>query len=569
MNLEGPVLIVGKNSKIVSEIKEHIHWCDIISHCEIDSLNLTKYRKIFLFSWSHISLESNLQLISKLPLSRVVFISSIAVLACARRPQWAAYPKAKLACENVVLNGGGKVIRIGIWDHKLLNKLPGLVPVTTKSLLFNAMLCSLTDDEKKVYFPITLESGGLDGLKLQINVFLNKISIFTPNIKIIQILLVLASKIIGLKDYGYTHDSLYFFCHRVLVGYGAVGSAVSRQLTSRGWKHSIVVSTDANQFLVTEGFNGTRIGRFKEGLSMLWHGVWISSQGTEKFQKNVPFFVARPRLPKGVILGSVVAVDIESPVNSIAINNPLIADVRIFAKVFHLAAGVVNNIKIFQRTHAIEARLSDQEICVIGEVATNELVSKKIIGRKCGLVFGRTILKSEHFDIDYMLDFRPTAHTSINLDAENIYNNRTEQVLLKLFKNLSPALINQAVFNKFGISIDVGRFSVVAQIEAHNCISLKSDGSLSRARLSNTIIDSIAKKISIDFKSFMPSANVYSADAIHLHGGFQLNKYPDLSQLVLDNRLFFHGNVFDGKKLGPFHNTVLMINRESEIIKNV
>ncbi len=568
MNIFSSVLIVGRNSKIVSEIRESIPECNIVSHRDIESIELKIYQKIFIFSWSHTSEMENVELISRFPLDRVVFISSIAVLACARRSQWASYPNAKLKCEALVLNAGGKVIRIGVWDQELLKKLPGLVPVTTKNSLLKVMESCLTD-KSQIYYPITFQQGELAGIGHNLSNIFNKLSFFVPNVKFIQLPLVVVSRLLGLKNYGYTHDCLYFFCDRVLVGFGAVGSAVSRELNSKGFSHSIVASTAENQFLVTDGFKGTRIGWFKEGLSKLWHGVWISELGGELFEKKVPLLVRRPRLPRCAIQGTVIEFDNRMPIRSIVIRHPRVADVRIFANYYHVAAGVINNVKIFQKTHHITASFSDQEVCVIGDVTTEDLVSRGIIRKLFGVVFGRKVLTGEHAGLSYMLDFRPKAESSIISDAENIYNNRTDQIVFKLLRLFSLALINQAIFNKFGISFDVGKFSVVVQVEAPNCISLKSDGTLSRNRLSYSVYEGIASKISGDFHSFIKRGELLSADAIHLHGGFTPEEYPELYEMVLSGRLYLHGNVLDGSRIGPFHNTIPMIRRETKVIKNV
>jgi hypothetical protein len=562
------ILIIGKNSKIVNEIKPQLLNCDSISHNEIASTNLNIYEKIFIFSWSHKSKQENLIILNKLDLAKVVFISSIAVLACARRHQWALYPNSKIECENIVLKGGGQIIRIGVWDQSLLRKISGLVPITTPNTLIKAIeLCQI--EKKKIYYPIIMQKGELEGVKLVINKIINKISILLPATKTVQIPLVVISKIVGIKDYGYTNDCLYFFCDRVLVGFGAIGSRVSSELKRRRLQHSIIASNEENQLLINNGFNGTRIGRLREGLSNLWHGVWISCDKTGELRKNVPLFVSRPRLPKEAIIGTVIEVDINSSNHSIVISHPLISDVRLHFNNIHLAAGVVNNIKIIQKTHNISAKLSDQEVCIIGEVETEELVSKKIIGRKLGIVFGRKVIKYKNNNNDFLLDFRPQALSFIYLDSQNIYNNRVEQIILKLLKSFSLTLINQALFNKFGMSFDVGKFSIVVQIDAPNSISLNKDGDLSRTRLSKYVIDDISDKITSDFISFIRNNNFNTSDAIHLHGGFALENHPDLMHLVKSKKIFFHGNVFNNEKLGAFHNTVEMINREMLIIKNV
>ena len=152
--------------------------------------------------------------------------------------------------------------------------------------------------------------------------------------------------------------------------------------------------------------------------------------------------------------------------------------------------------------------------------------------------------------------------SGIGFDAENIYNNRTDQILRKLVNGLSFRMINQALFNKFGVAFDVGSFSAVVQAEASDAITLTEDGGLFRKRLPDIIFKEISTELEREFKSFKPKGKVNMFDAIHVHGGFDLDQHPEIALRIRKNELFLHGNVFDGSKLGPFHNTVSMINRE-------
>jgi hypothetical protein len=562
------VLVVGKNSAIVKSIASNLTLFHLVSHKDLDAIDIHSYDTVFIFSWSHVSLNENLELLDKFELKRVVFISSIAVLACARRPQWASYPKWKLICENHILKAGGKVIRIGIWDATHINDLPGYVPITTEKALVNAMNMCLSTDAP-VNWPIDLQPGKQLGAKRTLGRLVNGLSIVLPSAKIIQAPIALFLKVIGSKDYGYTHDCLQFFSERVLVGFGAVGSAVSHELTKRHFNHSIVTSLDNDLFLTSRGFRGLRIGQYKEGLSRLWHGVWISKTVSNTYQKNVPILVSRPRVPKRAIYGRVIKLDFDMPLPSVMVDNSDVKDVRIFADAIHLAAGVINNIKILQSTHQIRGSFSDHEIAEIGYIKSSELFKKGIITRRLGVVAGRKVFEGSCDGIKYILDFRPKCGCTIELDADNIYNNRADQIMRKLVKIKSLRLINQAIFNKFGIAADVGWFSAVIQVEVPNCIKLSEDGELSRNRLPKAVMDRVIDEIAAGFETFEMDSSTRTFDAIHVHGGFDLSEFPDLQHYLKQKRLFLHGNVFDGTPLGPFHNTIAMIKREREVIKSV
>jgi hypothetical protein len=561
------ILVVGKNSTIVKAIASDIATFHFISHKDLEAVEIGSFDKVFIFSWSRISLDDNLALLNQFDPKRIVFISSIAVLACARRPQWASYPNWKLICENHVLGAGGKVIRIGIWDSGHIKALPGYVPVTTARELIKAMYICLSTNAP-VIWPISIRSGRLTGIKRYIGALLNYVSVVLPSRKIIQAPIAIVLKLIGSKDYGYTHDCLQFFSQRVLVGFGAVGSAVSHELGKRNFNHSIVVSQDKDLFLNSEGFRGLRIGQFKEGLSRLWHGVCITKKDNDTYHKNVPILVPRPGVPKRAVFGRVTQVDFEMPIPSVLIDHPKVKEVRVFAKAIHLAAGVINNVKILQATHPISAFFSDHEIGEIGYVQTHELVEKGLINRRFGIVSGRKVLVGRYNEFEYILDFRPKSANVMEFDAKNIYNNRTDQIVRKLFKAMSFRLINQAVFNKFGVAANADLFSVVIQIAVPDCIHLSVAGELIRCRLPESILSRLVDEVAGRFETFNKETNPRTFDAIHVHGGFDIANFPDINQRLADKKLFIHGNVLDGRPLGPFHNTISMIEREREVIAN-
>jgi hypothetical protein len=568
-NQDYKALIVGENSQIVSEIKPYLKNFDFVSHVNIKYLNLDIYEKIFVFSWSHESLDDNLQLLEKFDLEKVVFISTISVLACVRRAQWAIYPNAKLVCEEHVLKGGGKIIRIGIWNLSHLDNLPGTVPITTVEILVDTINQCLISN-KKIFWPIVLRGGKLKGIRSKIGSALNYISSTLPNNLVIQLPFLLASKFLRLKNYGYTYDCLQFFSERTLVGYGAVGSAISSCLTKKRLPHAIVVSHDENIFLNSNGFQGFRIGQFMEGLSNLWHGVWVKEDSNNMMAfKVVPLLVSRPRVPKKAIEGTAYKISFDLGLASVGILHQRISDVRVFSNVIHLATGVINNVKLLQESFELNEAFSDHEVVCLGVVKTQNLVDKGIIKRRLGFIFGRNIITRRSASLEYMIDFRPSGPNSIAIDGQNIYNNRLQQIIKKLIKNFSWQLINQAFFNKFGISFDVDEFSVVVQIEAPNCIKLTSQGQLSRSRLSKNIYKSIASDIKSIFPSFSPLQNFHSFDAIHVHSAIDLKKYPQIYELINKEKLFMHGNVFDGSALGPYHNTKKMIDREVASLANI
>ena len=110
-------LIIGRNSYLVKNLENSLPNCTIISHVDVIGFDFSKFSKILLFSWSKESLEQNIQLILLVPAEKLVFISSVAVYSTEVRSQWAKYPNWKLKCENLVLERGGRIVRLGMFTE--------------------------------------------------------------------------------------------------------------------------------------------------------------------------------------------------------------------------------------------------------------------------------------------------------------------------------------------------------------------------------------------------------------------------------------------------------------------
>ena len=375
----------------------------------------------------------------------------------------------ELDIETQILNKGGKVIRIGIWDKAVLDGLSGVVPITTPESLIKSMYDSI-HSTKQIFWPIELQNGNFSGYRKYLSKKLNHLSLICPPKKIFQAPIALLVKTFLSKDYGYTHDCLAFFSDRILVGYGVLGSEISKALKSRGLSHSVIVSKDDNLFLTQNGFQGLRIGQFREGLARFWHGAWVSTEQKQYPRKNVPVIVKRPKLPRSALEATVQGIEFGANEHKVQIACNLIKDLSCFTKNIHLAAGVINNIKILQSNNEIIGCFSDHELCELGEIKTRDLIRLSFIEKYC-FIFGRNVIRGNQ-SLEYMIDFRPKIKNMRISENENIYNNRVSQIIINLVKKSSFSLINQAIFNKFGISLNVDDFSVVLQIDAHQSITL-------------------------------------------------------------------------------------------------
>lgn len=549
-------LIVGKNSSIVKSIKDEIKNCEFISHRDLNSINANTYDQVYIFSWSHKSLSENLDILSKFDLTKLVFISTIAVLSIVKRTQWAAYPQHKRICENIVLKGGGKIIRIGIWHKSVPKNLYGTIPITSRKDLVKLINYPNKNDEM-VFHPFNLIDKRINSISLCGANILNHISEKLPNIKYLQLPFLLINKLLFTNRYGYTHDCLTLFNNTLVVGYGAIGSEVSNKLNQKGIKHSVVVSPKPNLVINTNGFNNFYIGRNHEGLSNLWHGVSIRKKDSKTFYKHVPIIIKRPKVKSAAIKAHLTDVSEFDGVFELKLENSGVEDAKLFCRNLHLCAGVSENVSLLNKSFNLKAKFSDHEIASIGHISSKELYKHKYLKKYFFFQTGRKVMKLKYLQKDCLIDFRPmTGANKSNTSDEDlsIYKSRTSLLVKKILLRKSWRLINQAFFNKFGISIKTNTYEVHAQIPSYDCIEFSKLGNLERQRVPVSEIHAIQDELKKSFSTFKKS-NIVTTDGIHLFGGVDLKKYPKLHELIKSQRLFMHGNSNNGELLGAFHHT--------------
>jgi hypothetical protein len=558
-------LVIGKNSKIVQALKNHLDNHHVISHTEIHSIDIQKYRKVFLFSWNKKDHYQNLVLLKDFELSRVVFISTIAVLSLAKRHQWAAYPNAKAKCEAMVLEGGGSIIRIGVWDAENLANFYGTVPVTKIHQLIDAMRHA-ENHIGGVIQPVECHEGLQRGIRRHLGKLLNRISDSLPAKALFQVPIAVLLKYMGIGRYSYTNDCLEFFSDRTIVGYGAIGSKISKYLRKCNRPHTILVSGQKNRLLNTHGFVGTRIGQDKIGLSKFWHGVYIDNTNGSYFKK-VPLFVSRPRLPRQAKVLHVKSLRFDDGLFTLELDENL--DIPIFytSNIVHLAAGCVNNARILSESLKENILFSDHEVGIIGSVDTSELLNHGYLQKLGPFVTGRKIFVERKDSKNYMLDFRTKSSFFGVRHNKNIFNNTTAKIFFRLLVAFNIRDINQAVFNKFGVGIHTKSFEVWLQIEARNCIVLDTSGSINRTRLCSKAIDDVCSDVKQRFKTFRQKKDIETFDGIHLHSHLDLVGNSQLIQLIVSKKLFLHGISLSPDELGPFHNTRRAVNKELSLIE--
>lgn len=547
-------LIIGVNSNIIKSIKNELIGFDFASHEDLfkDEIKFHSYNNIFLFSWSHKSLDDNKKIIKILPSNKIVFISTTAVLSILLRKQWNNYPNWKNAIEKLVLKNRGRVIRIGVWDGNVVKNSIGNMPYTSKEDLIN-LLNNFSSYNDKVLTPIRIVEGkGTTPRHKILNIFHN-FSFLLPPTKIFQAPLQLFIKILNSSSYGYSKDSASLFSDNAIVGFGALGSNVYKRIRKKNLL--VICSNEEDIVLNSNGFNGTKIGKNKIGLSRYWHGVFITTI-SEKFGiKNVPIFVKRPKPPKNTLLASVNKISEEKQRVKICFKSNTVSEPYVYARNLHLCAGAIQNTSLLLKMFGIEsANLSDHEIGMIGKASTKEVIEKGLLNKFLFIIYGRKILFEQNESFNYMLDFRPenkSKHISEE-DKAKFFDDSTKNIFYKLFNRFSLHQINEAFFNKFGFGFKTKNVSVFLQVLAKDSIKVCIDGSLQRKRLDIGYIEEIYKRINL--LTFQKTNNPLLIDAQHIYGGKNLE-----NKIFLNNIYIYGSPTLDS--LDAFHHTQSLIDR--------
>jgi len=541
--------IVGKNSQIVKSVVSNLENFECFSHTEIKTIDITKFQKIFIFSWSHKFQSHNEKLLEQIPISKVVFISSIAVFSFALRKQWNSYPNNKLKIENDILKSGGSVIRIGVWGEKDLSRCFGMVPFTSKVKLILSIKEALYQDNIVInsYEPL---SGGIEpsSLSARFAKLFHRLSLLFPANKIFQIPFQILGKLTFTNFNGYSADVLYFFQEKTQIGYGVFGSAFAKMHKP----DNIFISKKDDIFINSEGFRGFRIGKKLHGLAKYWHGVRIVKEN-KFFLKQVPFYNFRKKPPRTCIKADITAVQ-PSKDNSyfkFIVSSSKITHFEIFTKKIILAAGVIENSKILN-VDKLDLKFSDHEVGLIGTVDTDEILSKKYLTRFGPIIYGRGIMANQECEYPYMIDFRP-----MNLKATNsakLYNLATRSIIFKLIKRFSFGEINEVFFNKFGFAFYTRSLNVFIQVLSKNCITMTDNSKLTRKRLDNEVILFLKSKIKQNLSSFQSNLKTDLVDGIHVTGNDELLKDGWILNSINNKCLVVLGN-YPLYKLNAFHHS--------------
>ena len=540
-------LLIGKNSKLVGALSSKLFDFDFISHTEISQTDLRKYETIFLFSWSHNSLAENLEVIAQLPLHKTVFISTMAVLALAVRPQYARYPRDKLHVEKQVIAAGGSVLRIGVTDPEMVNRVTSCLPFTSTASLVEAIQGAPREGLSSVY---TLISGrgkvaswrrraakavdAIHGIRVM------------RNVPALRVPLDVALKLCGDVPYGYTADLLRLFPQKMQIGFGALGS---RHWSQRPHieRPTVVVSPEEDLLLSDRGFRGTRVGKKMNGLSKFWHGARVvEHQG--QFLKRVPILIRRKAPPLDALSVEVEAIYFDKGAFSIRFASD-VGGVEGGCRQLVLAAGALENCRLLGDMLNIETTLSDQEVGCIGTISTEEAVNMGMVSCALGLCIRRRMLVRDSHEI--CVDVRP--YSKKYQPDMQFYNQKSSGVIWSILKRFSASILNEAIFNKFGIACATKRMLVVAQLLSEDCVVMRG-GLYSRKRLTSEELAARTEWLKSEFNSFQEDYAIDMVDAIHYQGGRSICGSETFRELLKSNMLTVLGSPTD-KALGSVHNT--------------
>ncbi len=547
-------LIIGKNSRIVKEIRPHLDGFDFISHKEIDNIDILGYDKIYLFSFSRSDIQTNYEIIDKLPLKRVIYISTIAVYSLLLRRQWAKYPRMKHELEKYVFSKGGSILRLGVWADDNLNKISGKYQCTSLE-----ELCVLLNDDPHIIQRIVDLYHVRDGKSSKWNIIRKSLDLFDrilPNFFIFKAPLIFLYRKFNFADYGYSKDAFSFCRAEIVVGEGCFGSAYLHR--KNGYK--IVVSPSDKDVIWTDnGFRGTITSFRRHGLSELWHRVYVdrSSGNAVKrfdirrhrhFTKRINSAVLGLELETGRLkLGSSKVV-YDALVNYQAWNadSELYYDVAV-SKIALAAGTLINGVLLCDYTKARQCVFSDHKTTYLGDIDAID-VPREYLRRFLFFIQHTGYQDYELNGIKYLIDYRPNSGTTDG----SLYLTSAFNIIIRLMSSFSFFRINEAFYNRFKISLATRRIGVWAQIEDKHCITFENNQFTRKDALD---IRPVLNMMREQYPSFECPKSIKSIDSQHIvWAPTEMTKeyYDSLDS----GRLKILGSTPAGMDLGSDHHTV-------------
>jgi hypothetical protein len=548
-----PILIIGANSKIVGAIVPLLKCkFELASHKDIEHINWSQFRYVIVFSWPKRDYDKFLQKISAIPASKLVFISTTAVLALQMRPQWSAYPVQKYRFEQHVLKRKGRVVRIGVTLDRHATQLIGSYPFTSMTNLAS-VIDSLEAYSEPIINAFEIRLGRAEGWCHYTSIALHRLSLALPSVFFLQIMVQGLAKFLNLKHYGYTADANFYFKDTIQIGYGALGRFGPKL---KAHKDLIITSPNEDVILNENGFSKTRLGYDTIGLARFWHGVELVPGSSRGFwRKYVPLFIDRSR-PKNKIHHSLHIDRVFEPDESgswavVGHNNRSIK-ISFWCKTVIMASGPINNTRLLQSIVPARACFSDHEIGMVGIVSLKNAVSAGFVRRSsCFMHPDQVRSMTTNCGLRFVVEARPHVplkHLVANQDASSFYLDSMSKIIYKILTNLDFNRINEAIFNKFGIGLITKNCSIFVQALVANSIVLEGPQSadsaiqIHRKRLTRNQWKAIQETIIRNLTGFIPDRGVIPVDAQHIVGAASLLASTRLTELLGDGKLKIFGS---------------------------
>jgi len=552
-------LIIGENSSLVRKIRSELVDVDYVSHRKLDEIRFEHYEVVFIFSWDSLSLDGNIKLLKAVPASKLVFVSTTAIFALQRRPQWNRYPTDKHAVEQLVLADGGSVLRLGVTDPAHPKMINGAFPRTTYDSVVRA-LNSWQPSSQRITNLFEIEIGGLCGWRAELCKGLGFLSRLLPPSRLFQLVPQGVAKALGFKSYGYTDDANSFFSEELLIGYGALGSYYDR--SSKAKTAKVLVSGRPDERLNGNGFRGTLVGHGNIGLARLWHGVQTNPVigDANLAKKIVPLWVHRPQPPRTrSVIAHAHSLSLEHGVWNVAATPPVGPDIQLFARRLVLAAGPIENARLMQSIADTSCTFSDHEIGMIGTCSLRTALQMRGIRKAYPLLLRSHSWRSDLNGHTSLIEFRPLVpekHATGTNAA--FYLDSTSRLVVKVLRSLSLHRLNEAFFNKYGVGFATTRCSVFLQVLVPNAIHLVPMASgqqvLTRRRLGDEDWRAIVSAAQQLIPDLVAIESVGTVDGQHILGGAEIRQHPLIERLCDQGLLRILGSPTTAK-LDALHHT--------------
>lgn len=504
--------IIGKNSRLYKIIKPQISEFinNEFSFKEIDSIK--GIENAIVFSFDHNSFQSNIELLEKIyskVTGRLIYVSSTSVYAM-HYCQSYQYANIKKRIENyLVQKTNTTILRIGIVEEFISKDwYHGKIKLSSQEKIVGGIKESLQNDYRVLELWEEIIVNNVDFKKRFFYGFLVLTSKYFKRLFFITRPFDLLFRFLGYKNYGYTFLSNQFdpkYTH-IIVGAGMGALGVVEALKTKNLVNDVLLIHDyfSNKHHSEKGHHKPLETIGRGGNSSKWHGVISNYNYNIKAYKKsyqfflkkyykiedglkyldqysfVPFAPIRPlKFIKSILKKDKIVEDkiliIEEKQNH-AIIHTTKASYR--TKKLHLCSGTFSTLKILFDSHLIKQNkftLSEHLVGYFGQFESNKTA---VVSRFTSSGHYKRFHNIELKNRSCYLTFRPANFKFQNLKYADLnrdfFSNKKSTIIFSLIKRMNLGLISEAIFNKFGIAININNcYNIVGHIQSKNTVSVK------------------------------------------------------------------------------------------------